>query len=343
MTYARTLSLDTRTQSLGALVSPGVMSALNEAAPASGRASGRRLDLLSSLMGVSLIALGVASPASASAAAPIGAALVHADQDWARAPLVQVQADHKPRINIGKVVLVEPASETPMPIQIGPIDAIPRNSFVRIRGLPAAAVLSDGHSIAPGAWAIPLAVLPNLRISLPVGIAGKSEVTIALVQIDGTVLAEARSSLIIAAAAMIAPEQQQPPRERSVASVGTPPAPLEASPPPIPRAPAPAATSNEPTQPTEAQERAAAFLDRGRTLLEGGNISAARLFFRRAADAGLAQGALSLAGTYDPDELARMRVAGVQPDLALAREWYEKARKLGASEAEERLRRLGSR
>jgi hypothetical protein len=343
MTYARTLSLDTRTQSLGARVSPGVMSALNESAPASGRASGRRLDLLSSLMGVSLIALGVASPASASAAAPIGAALVHADQDWARAPLVQVQADHKPRINIGKVVLVEPASETPMPIQIGPIDAIPRNSFVRIRGLPAAAVLSDGHSIAPGAWAIPLAVLPNLRISLPVGIAGKSEVTIALVQIDGTVLAEARSSLIIAAAAMIAPEQQQPPRERSVASVGTPPAPLEASPPPIPRAPAPAATSNEPTQPTEAQERAAAFLDRGRTLLEGGNISAARLFFRRAADAGLAQGALSLAATYDPDELARLRVAGVLPDLALAREWYEKARKLGASEAEERLRRLGSR
>jgi hypothetical protein len=343
MTYARTLSLDTRTQSPGARVSPGIMSALNEAAPASGRASGRRLDLLSSLMGVSLIALGVASPASASAAAPIGAALVHADQDWARAPLIQVQADHKPRINIGKVVLVEPASETPMPIQIGPIDAIPRNSFVRIRGLPAAAVLSDGHSIAPGAWAIPLAVLPNLRISLPVGIAGKSEVTIALVQIDGTVLAEARSSLIIAAAAMIAPEQQQPPRERSVASVGTPPAPLEASPPPIPRAPAPAATSNEPTQPTEAQERAAAFLDRGRTLLEGGNISAARLFFRRAADAGLAQGALSLAATYDPDELARLRVAGVLPDLALAREWYEKARKLGASEAEERLRRLGSR
>lgn len=343
MTYARTLSLGTRTLSPGARVLPGMMAASAEEAHADVRGNGRRFGLLASLMGASLIALGVASPASV--AAPIGAAFVHADQDWARAPLIpaQAQADHKPRINIGKVVLVEPASETPMPIQIGPIDAIPRNSFVRIRGLPAAAVLSDGHSIAPGAWAIPLAVLPNLRISLPVGIAGKSEVTIALVQIDGTVLAEARSSLIIAAAAMIAPEQQTPPRERSVASVGTPPAPLEASPPPIPRPPAPAASSSEPTPPTEAQERAAVFLDRGRTQLEGGNVSAARLFFRRAADAGLAQGALSLAGTYDPDELARMRVAGVQPDLALAREWYEKARKLGATEAEERLRRLGSR
>ena len=330
----------TQTQSLGARVVPGIMAASTVGVPI-----GRRASLLSSFMGALLIALAAASPAPASAAAPLGAALAHTDQDWAGALLVpvQTQADQKPRINIGKVVLVEPASETPMPIQVGPIDAIPRNSFVRIRGLPAAAVLSDGHSIAPGAWAIPLAVLPNLRISLPVGIVGKSEVTIALVQIDGTVLAEARSSLIIAAAAMIAPEQQAPPRERSVASVGTPPAPLDASPPPAPRPPAPAATSSEPSQPPEVQERALVFLDRGRTQLERGNISAARLFFRRAADASLAQGALALAATYDPDELARLRVAGVLPDLALAREWYEKARELGASEAEERLRRLGSR
>ncbi len=299
-----------QTQSLGARVLPGIMAALPECLPEGMGvgvgvvAGGRHSRLLSSLMGVSLIALGVAALPQASAAAPLGVALAHTDQDWAHAPVVpiQAQADQKPRINIGKVVLVEPASETPMPIQVGPIDAIPRNSFVRIRGLPAAAVLSDGHSIAPGAWAIPLAVLPNLRISLPVGIVGKSEVTIALVQIDGTVLAEARSSLIIAAAAMIAPEQHAPPRERSVASVGTPPAPLEASPPPAPRPPAPAATSSEPSPPTEAQERALAFLDRGRTQVERGNISAARLFFRRAADAGLAQGALALAATYDPDE-----------------------------------------
>jgi hypothetical protein len=313
-----------------------------------GPVADRQPGMLWSLLGVSLVALGVASPAPVSAGAPLGATIARADQDWARPALVhaQAQADQKPRINIGKVVLVEPASETAMPIQVGPIDAIPRNSFVRIRGLPSAAVLSDGHSIAPGAWAIPLAVLPNLRISLPVGIMGKSDVTIALVQIDGTVLAEAKSSLIIVAAAMIAPEQQPPQRERSVASVGPPSAPLEASPSPSPRPPVPPAASSrssEPPQPTEDQQRALAFLERGRSQAERGNISAARLFYRRAADAGLGQGALALAGTYDPDELARMRVAGVQPDLALAREWYEKARQLGASEAEARLRRLGSR
>ena len=340
----------TRTQSPGARVLPGVMSASTESVADGGSASphsGPHSGVIRSLLGVSLIALSVASPVPVSAGAVHGATLANIDPDWARAPLisVQAQADQKPRINIGKVVLVEPASETPMPIQIGPLDAIPRNSFVRIRGLPAAAVLSDGHSIAPGAWAIPLAVLPNLRISLPVGIVGKSEVSIALVQIDGTVLAEAKSSLIIAAAAMIAPEQQPTPRERSVASVGTPPAPLEASPPPAPQPPMPSASpqSSMPSAPTEEQQRAVAFLDRGRTQIERGNISAARLFYRRAADAGLAQGALALAATYDPNELARLRVAGVQPDLALAREWYVKARELGATEAEERLRRLGSR
>jgi TPR repeat protein len=44
--------------------------------------------------------------------------------------------------------------------------------------------------------------------------------------------------------------------------------------------------------------------------------------------------------TYDPNELSRLGVLGLQPDVEAARKWYEKARQLGASEAEERLRRL---
>ncbi|MBN9260644.1 MAG: sel1 repeat family protein, partial [Hyphomicrobium sp.] len=237
-------------------------------------------------------------------------------------------------------------SETPMPIQVGPLEAIPRNSFVRIRGVPAAAVLSEGHSIAPGSWAVPLSVLPNLRISIPVGVSGKTDITIALVQIDGTVLAEARASLVVAAAEMIAPAQPAAPRERSVASVGNPPAPLEASPPPAPRPPMPAASApvaKEPAPLTEEQKRALGFIVRGRAQAQQGNIAAARLFYQRAAEADLAEGALALAGTYDPAELAAMGVAGVQPDIALARRWYEKARDLGAREAEERLKRLSAR
>ena len=55
-----------------------------------------------------------------------------------------------------------------------------------------------------------------------------------------------------------------------------------------------------------------------------------------------AQSAIAAAGTYDPDELAKLRVVGFQPDVAAARKWYERARELGAADAAQRLRRLGS-
>ena len=49
---------------------------------------------------------------------------------------------------------------------------------------------------------------------------------------------------------------------------------------------------------------------------------------------------IRLAATYDPSELARLQVQGIAPDPAEARKWYERARELGAPEAEERLARL---
>ena len=48
-----------------------------------------------------------------------------------------------------------------------------------------------------------------------------------------------------------------------------------------------------------------------------------------------------LAATYDPRELARAGVQGLLPNVEEARKWYERARELGAPEAEERLARLG--
>ena len=42
-------------------------------------------------------------------------------------------------------------------------------------------------------------------------------------------------------------------------------------------------------------------------------------------------------------ELSLLGARGVRPDPATAKVWYERARQLGATEAEERLKRLGSR
>jgi hypothetical protein len=252
--------------------------------------------------------------------------------------LIPAQAQGHPALNVSKIILAEPAVETPLPIQVGPLETIARNSFIRIRGLPPAAALTEGHSIAPGAWAIPIIALPSLKITLPVGQSGKSEVTVALVTVDGTVVAEARTALIVAAASLIAPGDAEP-KSKSVASLGP-----ASSPPPASRSGEPLSTEI-PSAPelTEEQKRAAAMLTKGEELLAQGNIASARLFFRRAAEAGLGRAALALAATYDPDELDRLGVRGVQPDPAAARTWYERARQLGAVEAEERLKRLGAR
>ena len=79
---------------------------------------------------------------------------------------------------------------------------------------------------------------------------------------------------------------------------------------------------------------------KGEDQLSRGNIYAARKFFEKAAEAGLPKSALALAGTYDPTELAKLKIIGLQPDREAARKWYERAGELGAVEASDRLRRL---
>jgi hypothetical protein len=214
-----------------------------------------------------------------------------------------------PRITIAPTIVAAPESRVRLPIGIEPLDAAPRNSFVRLKGLPPIVSLTDGHAISPGAWAVPLAGLANLHMNMPAGVSGQSELTVSLVAEDGALLAEATATLIVAAGPAAAPVQSAP----RAAPVLTP----------------------------ADRQTAERMVARGERDLQDGNVALARQFFLRAAEAGLARGAMLLAGTYDPRELARQRVQGVQPNPALARKWYERARELGAPEAEERLTSLG--
>jgi TPR repeat protein len=86
----------------------------------------------------------------------------------------------------------------------------------------------------------------------------------------------------------------------------------------------------------------ASLLRRGDALIASGDIAAARLVLRRAADAGDAHAAMTLAETYDPAILEKLGVHGLVPDVAMARDWYEKAKKFGAAEAPQRLETLAS-
>jgi TPR repeat protein len=86
----------------------------------------------------------------------------------------------------------------------------------------------------------------------------------------------------------------------------------------------------------------ASSLKRADDLIANGDLAAARLVLRRAANAGDARAAMTLAGTYDPVILEKLGVHGFVPDVAMARAWYEKAKKFGSAEAPQRLERLAS-
>jgi TPR repeat protein len=104
----------------------------------------------------------------------------------------------------------------------------------------------------------------------------------------------------------------------------------------------------EPTTPADTihhldPETIDALLRRADALIASGDIAAARLVLRRAADAGDAHAAMALGGTYDPANLAKLGVHGMVPDVAMAQSWYEKASKFGSAEAPQRLEMLANR
>jgi hypothetical protein len=109
-----------------------------------------------------------------------------------------------------------------------------------------------------------------------------------------------------------------------------------------PAAPAPSAlgSSAPPTAAGPDREEVAALVSRGQTYLANGDVVSARLVFRRAAEAGDAQAALALGGTYDPLVLKSLGVIGVAADAAQARGWYQKAVELGSREAPQRIDQL---
>jgi len=82
---------------------------------------------------------------------------------------------------------------------------------------------------------------------------------------------------------------------------------------------------------------------RGDTFFSAGDITSARLFYQRAAEADSGPAALQLGRTFDPMVLTRNGIRGVTADRAQALSWYRRARELGVSEAEQRIKVLETR
>lgn len=231
----------------------------------------------------------------------------------------------EPRISVPLAIVTEPASQISVTVDVAPRASLPITGFLQVRGLPQFASINDAYAIGPGAWAVPLYALPVLRLNIPTAISGRSEIEIALVNADGRILAEARTSLIVAA-----------PSGVDAALAATAPALAAAEMPPV----GPTHRETPPTGPAAEPKSAQELVSQGERYLTQGKVAAARLFFRQAADLGVAAAALRLAATYDPAELSNLKVQGIAPDPLEARKWYERARELGATEAEARLARL---
>jgi hypothetical protein len=148
--------------------------------------------------------------------------------------------------------------------------------------------------------------------------------------------------------AKVAVPAQPPAKTETTAALATASPPLPAPPLPPPETEsqgriAPAPTADPSTAPRLSASDIAMLLVRGDAFLSTGDVTSARLFYERAADAGDGLAALQQGATFDPVMLSRAGVRGVAADPDQAMSWYRRARELGAVEAEQRIKVLQSR
>jgi hypothetical protein len=107
---------------------------------------------------------------------------------------------------------------------------------------------------------------------------------------------------------------------------------------PLPVAP-PAVADVQPDPGLSASETRA-LVTRGDAFRSAGDITSARLYYERAADAGSGPAALQLGATFDPVILGRVDGRLGLADRAQALLWYRRARDLGMVEAEREIKRI---
>lgn len=249
------------------------------------------------------------------------------------------------RVVVPSVFIVEPEKNTPLAIHVSQDQALPPQSFIRISGLNEASKLSVGHQVAPGSWAIAIKALPNLQINAPLSAVGNSDLTVALVNVNGQVISSQIAKLVVAPAWLVTPAdpRNQQRDQTELARSAVPPVTVG-----IGVGPTTNSTGIEAPQPRVAispnnEARALKLLDQGRRYLELSNFAVARQYLRTAAELNYAPAALLLARTFDPDAIADMTAPGLTADVSEAIRWYQHAKSLGAPEADSPLARLTGR
>jgi hypothetical protein len=177
---------------------------------------------------------------------------------------------------------------------------------VMIHGLPSGMGVSMGEAIGASSWRVAAADLASTWVLPPQDFIGAIDLGVEL-RLADDVVADRRTVR------------------------------LEWSAPP-PAAPAAA----EPAVRSLDRDEIATLIKRSEDFIAAGDLAAARVLLRRAAEARDAGAALALAATYDPIVLERLKVYGFSADVDTARAWYEKAKEFGSAEAPRRLELLAS-
>jgi hypothetical protein len=230
-------------------------------------------------------------------------------------------------------------------------------AVVHIKGLMPGMELSTGNAVGSDAWQISATDLGDAWIAPPEGFVGSADLVAELRLSDDKIVDRQGIKLEwgppisrepaprqfereeIVAGPTIAREPTQPQSDQEEAGPRISPEPTlrqydrEEPAPPISTVPVPGQLD---------REEIAVLLKRGKDLIATGDLAAARLVLKRAADANDVEATLALAATYDPYVLQELKVYGFAADAGMARAWYEKAKQLGSAVALRRLEMLAS-
>jgi hypothetical protein len=216
------------------------------------------------------------------------------------------------------------------------------DAVVMITGLVPGMTLSTGSKVGVETWEVPATALPNAWIVPPANFVGVVDFVAELHLADRTMVDRRRIRLEwqapIPAPTAVSPTVTTD--RTAVAPVSehvVPSGQRDADEQTVERDRTAVAPPREPNVAPSPVAEIVVLLKRGQELMRNGDLAAARLVLRHAAEAKSAEAALTLGATYDPVILRELRVYGFPADVGMARTWYEKAKELGSPEAARRL------
>jgi hypothetical protein len=228
-------------------------------------------------------------------------------------------------LQVPAIIRVESGADVVLPISTSGDPAV-RRAMVVIRGIPWNVSLTTGRLFPSGVWALKASEAQSARFVTAANTQQTAELVVSLITLDGNSLGNATARLEIepnAARAVKADSLSRPAAPENTAALAA-----------LPVAPgqseaAPASPDPQRVFSQADLDKVFKLMDRGDQHLLEGKIASARRFYQLAADIGWPEGALAIARTYDAEFLKRFPiVGGIQPNAALAKQWYDTAREI---------------